>query len=106
MMNAFGVKLTAISLACLLVAGCKTVTVVPHALNCDANAELLASKCASPRQIASNTTYATLVDTMQMDRQALQECGIAAEALRDSIRRCNQATDEYNRKIDELNSRK
>lgn len=105
-MKALGVKLTAISLACLLTAGCKTVTVVPHALNCDASAELLASKCAAPRQIAGNTTYAMLVDTMQMDRQALQECGIAAEALRDSIRRCNRATDEYNKRIDELNNRK
>ena len=88
------------------VAGCKTVTVVPHAFNCEAGADLLANKCASPKQIAGNATYAMLVDTMQMDRQALQECGIAAEALRDSIRRCNQATDEYNKKIDELNNRK
>lgn len=106
MTNAPGMRLAVISLSCLFIGGCKTVTVVPHALNCDANAELLTSKCAAPRQIASDTTYATLVDTMQMDRQALQECGIAAETLRDSIRRCNQATDEYNKKIDELNSRK
>jgi hypothetical protein len=59
-----------------------------------------------PRQIANETSYAMLVETMQIVRQALQECGIAAEALRDSIKRCNQATDEYNRKIDELNGSK
>ncbi len=95
-----------ILLASLFIAGCKTVTVVPHALKCEVNAELLAGKCAGPKQIANDATYATLVDTMQADRRALQECGIEADALRAAIRRCNEATDEYNKKIDAINSAK
>jgi len=105
-MTVRGTIFVLLALASLFIAGCKTVTIIPHALKCDANPELLASKCAPPRQITNDTTYATLVDTMQMDRKALQECGIAADALRASIKRCNQATDEYNKRIDELNYRK
>jgi hypothetical protein len=67
------------------------------------NADLLAGKCAAPRPIPKDTTYAALVDTMQADRQALRECSIAAQTLRDAITRCNQATDEYNKKIDAMN---
>jgi predicted DNA-binding protein YlxM (UPF0122 family) len=43
---------------------------------------------------------------MQADRKALRDCSISADALRDAIKRCNQTTNEYNKKIDALNSRK
>jgi outer membrane murein-binding lipoprotein Lpp len=105
-MKAAKLKLAPILLGSLFIAGCKTLTVVPHAVSCDVNAELLAGKCAEPRTITNDTTYAALVDTMQADRRALRECGIAADALRDAIKRCNQATDEYNKKIDALNNAK
>jgi len=90
----------------LIIAGCKTLPVVPHAINCDVNAELLASNCAAPRQISGEATYSILVDTMQADRKALRECGFTNNALRDAIKRCNQTTDEYNNKIDSLNNTK
>lgn len=90
----------------LLLAGCQTLPVVPHAIGCDVSAELLAGKCAAPRQITNDATYATLVDTMQADRNALRDCSIAAETLRETIKHCNQATDEYNKKIDALNHNK
>lgn len=90
----------------LLLGGCQTLPVVPHAVGCDVNAELLAAKCAAPKPVTNDATYATLVDTMQADRKALRECGITADALHDAIARCKQTTDEYNKKIDALNSRK
>lgn len=99
-------KLAPILLGSLFLAGCKTLTVVPHAVSCEVSKELLTGKCAEPRPITNDTTYAALVDTMQADRKALRECIIAADALRDAIKRCNQATDEYNRKIDAINSAK
>jgi len=105
-MKAARLKLTPILLGSLFIAGCKTLTVVPHAVSCDVNTELLAGKCAEPRTITNDTTYAALVDTMQADRRALRECSIAADALRDAIKRCNQATDEYNKKIDAINRTK
>jgi hypothetical protein len=105
-MKAARLKLTPILLGSLFIAGCKTLTVVPHAVSCDVNEELLAGKCAEPRTITNDTTYAALVDTMQADRRALRECSIAADALRDAIKRCNQATDEYNKKIDAINRTK
>ncbi len=97
-------KLLPILAGSLLIAGCRTVPVVPHAMKCDVSPELLAGKCATPTQIANDSTYATLIDSMQADRKALRECGLNVDTLRDAIRRCNQATDEYNRKIDALNS--
>ncbi len=96
----------AILLGSLSISGCKTLPVVPHAISCDVNAELLTGKCAEPRPVANNATYAALVDAMQADRKALRECGITADTLRDAIKRCNQATDEYNKKIDAINSAK
>ncbi len=99
-------RLGAALLGSLVVVGCKTLPVVPHAIHCDVSAELQASKCAEPRQMANDATYAALVDTMQADRKALRECGATANALRDAIKRCNQATDEYNKKIDAINSAK
>lgn len=99
-------KLTVILLTGSFVSACQTLPVVPHALNCDVNAELLASKCAAPKPIPNNTTYATLVDTMQADRNALQECGILADTLRNTLNRCNQASNDYNKKIDALNNMK
>jgi hypothetical protein len=91
----------------LLLAGCQTpLPVVPHAINCEVSAELLEGKCASPKPVPNTSTYASLVDTMQADRKSLRDCSIAADALRDAIRRCNLTTDEYNKKIDALNTRK
>jgi hypothetical protein len=90
----------------LFISGCQTLPVASHAIKCDVSAELLAAKCATPLQITNDTTYAKLVDTMQADRKALQECGATADALRDALKRCNQATDEYNKKIDAANSSK
>ena len=105
-MNSPYLKLAPTLAASLLLAGCQTLTVVPHAINCDVSDELLAGKCASPKPVALDATYSTLVDTMQADRKALRECSIEADTLRDAIRRCNQATEEYNKKIDALNNRK
>lgn len=105
-MKALCLKLTPILMGSLFIAGCKTLPVVPHAIKCDVGTELLAEKCAAPKQVANDATYATLVDAMQADRKALQECGITADALREAIRRCNQATGEYNQKIDAINSTK
>ena len=87
----------------LFLAGCKTLPVATHAIGCDVSAELLASKCAAPKPLANNATYATLVDTMQVDRKALLECSNTTDALREALQRCNQVTDEYNKKIDTLN---
>ena len=106
MMKALCMKLAPLLVGSLFVAGCKTLPVVPHAIRCDVSADLLAGKCAPPKPITNDATYAALVDTMQADRKALQECGIAADTLRDAIKRCNQATDEYNKNIDALNSTK
>jgi hypothetical protein len=104
MMKELPLTLIPLVLASLITSGCQTVPVVPHAVNCDASPELLARKCATPGQIANTTTYAALVDTMQADRKALQECNVTADALRETLQRCNQATAEYNKKIDALNS--
>ena len=105
-MNARCIKFAPLLLCSLFIAGCQTLPVVPHAIDCDVNAELLASKCPPPGQIANDTTFATLVDTMQADRQALRECGVTVDTLRDALKRCNAATDEFNKKIDALNSAK
>jgi hypothetical protein len=97
----------ALTLVCsLILAGCQTLSVIPHAVNCDVSAQLMADNCATPRPIANDATYATLVDTMQADRKALRECNVAADALRDAIKHCNQATSEYNKTIDALNRAK
>ncbi|ADE12237.1 hypothetical protein [Sideroxydans lithotrophicus] len=102
-MKGLRLKLAPILLSGLFVTGCQTVPVVPHALNCDVSPELLAGRCATPGPVTSDTTYAALVGIMQEDRQALRECSNAADALRDAIKRCNQAALEYNRKIDAIN---
>ena len=105
-MKTFCIRLTPILLGSLFITGCKTLPVAPHAINCDVSAELLASKCAEPEPIANDATYAALVDTMQADRKALRECGITVDTLRDALKRCNQATGEYNKKIDAINGTK
>lgn len=102
-MNITHLRLAPLLLVSVYIGGCKTLPMVPHAINCDVNAELLASKCATPKPITNDITYATMVDTMQADRKALRECSITADALRDAIKRCNQATAEYNLKIDAIN---
>ena len=106
MIRILKVKIALVLAGCLILGGCQTLPVVPHAINCEINAELLAGKCATPKDIPNNAIYSSLVDTMQADRKALRECGIEADTLREAIRRCNQATEEYNKKIDALNSRK
>lgn len=103
-MNMRYFKTTLILTAGLSAAGCCTpVPVVPKAIRCEPSAELLAHQCAAPEQLPENATFQTLVDTMLADRQALRECALAEKALRDSITKCNQANDGFNKKIDELN---
>lgn len=102
-MNARCIKFAPVLLCSIFITGCQTLPVVPRAINCDVNAELLASKCQPPGQVAGDATYASLVDTMQNDRKALLECGITVNTLRDALKRCNQATVEYNKKIDSIN---
>ena len=105
-MKVLTLRLAPVLLGSLFISGCETLPVVPHAIGCEVSAELLAGRCAEPKPIRNDATYAALVDTMQADRRALRECGVAADALRDAIKRCNQATDEYNKKIDAINSAK
>ena len=105
-MNKTDLKLAAMVLGILLIAGCRTLPVVPHAIKCEVSDQLLAGKCAAPKPVSIDTTYAKLVETMQADRKSLQECGLAADALREAIKRCNEATDEYNKKIDAINGAK
>ena len=88
----------------LYISGCNTLPLVPHAVNCEVNEELLATKCAPPKPISNDISFATLVDTMQADRKALRDCASTTSALSDAIRRCNRATAEYNQKIDAINS--
>lgn len=97
-------RLALILAGSLLITGCQTVPVVPHAISCDANAELLSSKCSPPKQMTNDANFATLVDTMQTDRQALRECGIMVDTLRETLKRCNEATREFNKTIDARNS--
>jgi hypothetical protein len=106
MMKGICLKFASFLPGCLFIAGCQTLPVVPHAINCDVSAEMLASKCAKPVPITNDATYATLVDAMQADRKALQECGITGDAIRGALIRCNRATDEYNKKIDAINNKK
>jgi hypothetical protein len=106
MMKAPCLKLASLFVCSLFITGCKTVTVVPHAISCDASAELLASKCATPKPIANDATFETLVDTLQTDRQALRECALTVDTLRETMIRCKQATDEFNKKIDAINRTK
>ena len=105
-MKAHHFRFVPILLGSMLLAACKTVPVVPHALDCNVNAELLAEQCAKPKPIPNDATYAKLVDTMQADRKALRECDITADTLREALKRCNHAADTYNKKIDALNATK
>lgn len=99
-------KLGSSLLASFLAGGCcPTLTVAPHAIRCDAAVELLATKCALPTQIADDATFAAVVDAMRSDRKALRDCGVTLDVLRDSINRCNRATDDFNKKIDEINEK-
>lgn len=95
----------AIGCTFMLAACTRTLPVIPHAIRCDAGTELLKSRCAPPTPVPGDTTFATLVDAAQKDRQALQECGITVKALQESINRCNGAIDGFNTKIDKLNDK-
>lgn len=106
-MNMPCLKNTLIFMGGIFITGCTTtVPVVPHAIRCELSAELQASNCQEPGQLPQDATFQTLVDTMLADRQALRECGLSVNALRESIKKCNQATDEFNKKIDAINSNK
>lgn len=99
-------KLGLMLAAGLLTAGCApTLTVVPHMTGCEVSDKLRAGKCALPRQLPDDATFATLVDTMLVERPALRECAALVDALRDSLQRCNQATADFNKTIDEINAR-
>jgi hypothetical protein len=102
-MKGLRLKLAPVLLGSLLITGCRTVPVIPHALNCNVSPELLAGRCAMPKPVTNEATYASLVETMQADRQALRECSSEADTLREAIKRCNQASLDYNRKIDAIN---
>jgi hypothetical protein len=102
-MKAIVLTLTPILAGSLFITGCQTLPVVPHTMSCNVSVELLEGKCAPPTQIANDITYASLIDTMQSDRKSLRECSVTADTLRDAIRRCNQATEDFNKKIDALN---
>ena len=103
-MNMPGLRNIVILMGGLFIAGCTTpVPVVPHAIRCELGADLQSSRCPTPKPLPEDATFQTLVDTMLADRQALRECGLTAKALRDSIDKCNQATDDFNKKIDEMN---
>ncbi len=105
-MARFHSKLCSALAGSLILAGCcSTLPVVPHAIPCNASADLLNSKCPLPTGISTDATFQTLVDAMQNDRQALRECGISLDALRSSINLCNKATEEFNKKIDDINKK-
>lgn len=90
-----------------LLAGCTTpVPVASHSLGCEVSDELLGSRCEQPKPVAEDATFASVVDTMRADRQALLECSSRLEALRDSIIRCNRQSERYNNQVDELNGRR
>ena len=104
-MNTPRLKLGLTLAAGALLAGCApTLTIVPHMAGCELGDALRASKCAAPQPIADNATYSALVDAMLVDRQALRECGLSLTALRASLQRCNQATADFNNKIDVINA--
>jgi len=103
-MNMPSLEKALILMGVLFIAGCTTpVPVVPHAIRCELSADMQASRCPEPKSLPEDATFQTLVDTMLADRQALRECGLTANALRDSINKCNQTTDDFNKKIDEMN---
>lgn len=105
-MNRFRSLPGALLVTSLTLAACSTPLVVaPHAIPCAADDRLLAQQCPPPTPMADDATFEALVDAARGDRQALRECGISLAALRDSLHRCQQAVDDFNRKIDEINAR-
>lgn len=89
-------------------AGCanRTLIVVPHASRCgdkSDDAKIASFECASPKPVPGGATYQTIVDIARDDRQALKECGIKMQELRDMINSCNLRVDEFNVKIDRIN---
>lgn len=105
-MSSLYIKICPVIACSLIVSGCATpVPVASHTLQCDVSMELLASKCKHPEPVSKETTYEEMVDVMREDRQALLECGLKLEALRDSIIRCNQQSEQFNNTMDEINRR-
>jgi hypothetical protein len=91
-------------LGTFLFAGCcQTVPVVPRVQGCEINEELLKKECSSPRPLPGDATFSQLVDTMQSDRQALRECAISLTAVRNSMIRCNQEIESFNRQAERMN---
>lgn len=103
-MNMPCLKNTLIFMGGIFIAGCTTpVPVVPHAIRCELSTDLQSRNCSEPKPLPQDATFQTLVDTMLADRQASRECGLLVGALRDSINKCNQAIDEFNKEIDKSN---
>jgi hypothetical protein len=103
-MNSYGRYLMVTS--CLAMMACATpVPVATHSLRCDASAELLTARCEYPQPVADDATFATVVDVMHKDRQALLECGLRMAALQESIIRCNRQTDQLNTRLDKINEK-
>lgn len=90
-------------------AGCAnpTLIVVPHASRCGDkpdDAKIASFECAPPKPVPAGATYQTIVDIARDDRQALKECGINMQALRNKVNGCNQAVDKFNSEIDKINA--
>lgn len=103
-MNSYGRYLMVTG--CLAMVACASpVPVATHSLRCDASAELLTVRCENPQPVAEDAIFATVVDVMRKDRQALLECGLRMEALQESIIRCNQQADQFNTKLDRINEK-
>jgi hypothetical protein len=106
-MSKLKVVLTTILIGnCFVLSGCGRTLILksPHAIRCDAPSELLNNRCSNPTNITNDITFEGLVDASRSDRQALRECKRSFEALQDSINRCNQAIDDLNTKIDQINA--
>ena len=89
----------------LALTGCSsTLVVAPHAPRCEVQPDLSTYKCTPPARVPAGTTYGGLVDVLRSDRQSLRECVINIDALRETLGRCNQAVDDYNKKVDEVNA--
>lgn len=105
-MSSHGTKVGVIILGGFFVVGCVTpVPVATHALRCDVSEEILASQCDRPKQLPEDATYESVVDAMREDRQALLECGLKMEALKQSLVICRQQSEQFNKNIDEINDR-
>lgn len=103
-MNGQRVFMSVAACCVVLVTGCgSTIPMVSKAQRCEVDSAILTSNCATPQQLAAETTYQQMVTTMLEERQALLRCGAAFDALRDSLNRCNQKIDEFNADVARIN---